>query len=348
MSKRVLVPLDGSTRSERVLPLAARLAESDGTVVLLRVAHPESGSQRGPGEHWPATVDVDCNEGFIYLATIGKDQSLNSVTAQIDVRTGPVAETIVAAAGDQHVDLIVMNSHGTAGLPRRVSGRVAEEVVRLSSVPVVVVREPGARPVVPRPRAERPLRMLVALDGSPLAETAILPAAECIAALAAPTRAELHLLRALGTSRFWHRDDIASDEAGDYIPPSDKESRTEWVRSALGALATDLATGPLANMNLAVTWSVALARDAAEAIIRAAEEGDTSHGGGPVGGADMIALATHARAGLARWALGSVTDKVLQSTRVPVLVVHRAQGAARETAVRTGPRDVPDGFPPLL
>lgn len=61
------------------------------------------------------------------------------------VREGSnVVEEIVAEAGDEGADLIIMGSHGRHGISRLVLGSVAEGVLRAASCPVLVVRELGA------------------------------------------------------------------------------------------------------------------------------------------------------------------------------------------------------------
>jgi nucleotide-binding universal stress UspA family protein len=89
--------------------------------------------------------------------------------------------------------------------------------------------------------------------------------------------------------------------------------------------------GIAAELKLAVTWSIALDTDAADAIIRVAEIGEDPEGSGVFGGCDLIALATHGRGGLQRWAMGSVAERVLAGTTLPVLIV-RPQPTATEQA----------------
>ena len=58
---------------------------------------------------------------------------------------------------------------------------------------------------------------------------------------------------------------------------------------------------------------------AAEEIIKAADEIN----------ADLIAMSTHGRSGLSRWAFGSVTDRVMRGGNVPILVVRATAPAKR-------------------
>ncbi|OGO25315.1 MAG: hypothetical protein A2144_09740 [Chloroflexi bacterium RBG_16_50_9] len=58
----------------------------------------------------------------------------------------------------------------------------------------------------------------------------------------------------------------------------------------------------------------------ADGILKAAEEAK----------ADMIAMSTHGRSGLRRWAFGSITDKVLRGSSVPVLTVRAPEGTIND------------------
>jgi len=77
----------------------------------------------------------------------------------------------------------------------------------------------------------------------------------------------------------------------------------------------------MADLKLAVTESVAVDVDAANALIRVADNGEDAEGAGVFGGCDIIAMATHGRGGLQRWAMGSVTERVLGATQLPLLIV---------------------------
>ena len=90
--------------------------------------------------------------------------------------------------------------------------------------------------------------------------------------------------------------------------------------------------------------SVVFDDDAAHAIIRMAENGEDAEGAGVFGRCDLIAMATHGRGGFQHWVLGSVTERVLGTTKLPMLVVrpeetdckHATNGSEmRETQVQT-------------
>src|SRR5690348_15775192 len=79
--------------------------------------------------------------------------------------------------------------------------------------------------------------------------------------------------------------------------------------------------GPIGKLNLTITWSVVPGDDVADTTIKVAEIGEDAGSGAIPGRCDMIAMATHGRAGLQHWVLGSVTERVLSATRLPILVV---------------------------
>src|SRR5579872_5500038 len=143
MFQRILVPLDGSTRAERAIPVAARLAyASGGLVILVRVASKSSGL-------WPSmatrntlahqVLAADCAEAKQYLADVITAPNLQSVPTETVVRFGPTVSTLLAVADDFEADLIVLCSHGYKGVTRRIMGSVAEKLAREAEVPVLVL-----------------------------------------------------------------------------------------------------------------------------------------------------------------------------------------------------------------
>lgn len=101
----------------------------------------------------------------------------------------------------------------------------------------------------------------------------------------------------------------------------DSKTRDEAVQAAqdyLETLTVRLEEGGLANLNIAVTASVVSDSDVAEAIIKQAESGE----GEPV---DLITLATHGRGGMQHFVMGSVTERVLHHSKLPLLIVRPAK-----------------------
>jgi nucleotide-binding universal stress UspA family protein len=322
MYQRILVPLDGSARAEQAVAVAARLARvANGAVVLIEVAnlHLEYGRQIDAPGLAPIAVDRDDEDAVDYLKTITQRPELAGIATETEVLSGPIAETILNAAQTHGADVIVMSSHGRTGFRRRVLGSVAEQVTQHAKVPVLVLRD--AEPALMRPTAEagRRFTALVPLDGSPLAEAALQPAVELVAALAAPEQGALHLMQVVDIPM--PRDDqglVANEEEQ---AMDQREGAHEDARAYLASVTQRLQKKLTPQHRVAITSSVAYDVNVAEAIIDTAEgRGDIQH---PVHEApcDVIAMATHGRGGLDRWAMGSVTDEVLRGTGLPLLVV---------------------------
>lgn len=320
MFQRILVPLDGSTRAESAIPIAARLAQfSGGSVILLHIVAPRvsPGKFNPPLEYPKDGTDEELAEANEQLKILAQSGELSGISTEVQTLVGAVAPTILAAIQELHADLIVMWSHGHTGFTRWRLGSVAHKLVPHSPVPVLLLREEGP---VPAAAAGHPLRALVPLDGSPLSESALEPAAQLVTALAPSAPRGLQLLRVVDISPSYGKFRSVVDSH------FDAEMRAEVKREDeqyLEAVAKRFSEGELAKYNLAVTTAVAIDPDVAEAIVQAAERAD----GTESSGAQLIVMATHGHGGLHHWVMGSVAERVLHTTRLPLLVVH----AARET-----------------
>jgi len=324
MFQRMLLPLDGSKRAERAIPVAARIARAcGGSLMLLRVVgtHIEFGTyMTEPSVLIQEALEADLTRAIDYLARIKVSRDLAGIETMVAVRSGGAAQTILDVAQTQHVDLIVICSHGETGFKRWVLGSVAQQVARHSPLPLLVLRDGGPVPTCSFPDPTHPLRALmglVALDGSVGAEAALEPAAKLVAALAAPARGILRLTRVV---------DQPANEHGrgshERIDPFMKEAILSTAKTYLSGVADRLQRGLLADLKLTIVCSVAMGRDVASALLNVAETGKDAEGTAMLGSCDLVALATHGRGGLQRLAWGSVTERVLEATRRPLLVVH--------------------------
>jgi len=123
MFTRVVIPLDGSELAEQALAPACRIAERfGGELLLLRVVTPER----------PLVEEAEAYLSGLALPVLG-------LSIRTRVLCGAPPELIIAAAAESGADLIVMSTHGRAGLLRLLYGSVTEAVLRGSPVPVLVV-----------------------------------------------------------------------------------------------------------------------------------------------------------------------------------------------------------------
>lgn len=298
MLSRLLVPLDGSALAERALTWATALAKrTRGELLLLRVVPPT-----------PAPVSAGeiprLERKLIEAAQRYLDQCASRITG-VQVRTrvalGDPASVIVATAEEERHDLVVMGTHGRDDLQRWLLGSVADRVVRSVTGPVLLIT-PGASDPLPAllAGARAPGRLLVPLDGSPLAES-ILPVA---GELATALDAELLLLRVTPPLA-----DVAP-----LVPVPDFYVGVDLVavQAEIEREETDYLEGVAERLRAKGQRVSTLRRTGApaETIVAVAEQE----------GALLIAMSTHGRSGIGRWALGSVASRVLHTTGVPLLL----------------------------
>jgi nucleotide-binding universal stress UspA family protein len=317
MFHHILVPLDGSFRAEQALSVAARLVRaSGGTLTLLKVVTAPLDMDLRPvqlARRAELAQEADIARAQEYLAQVSSSHDLKGIDVRTEALTGTPARAILLFAQLQSVDLLVMCSHGTTGFKRWLLGGVAEKVAHYATFPVLLLHEGGPALVGTPPHAEGPLRALVPLDGSAQAKAALVPAAQLVASLAAPGPGELHLTRVVAPSGV------------EQLSQSEREAvmhkAKQYLKNTVEHMHTGLVAGPVANLKLAITWSVSIDDDIAGGIIRTAEGGGGMEDVGVSGSSDLIAMSTHGYSGLQSWAMGSITKRVLHASRLPLLIV---------------------------
>ena len=163
MFKKILVPLDGSENAERAIPWVKRYASpSKAQVVLTRSI------SRDPVDDGPP-VELERQEAKDYLLRWERELNYAGIPAKMVVREGPPALSTVREAMEEGCDLIVMTTRGKSRLGRWRVGGVTAQVMRLSKIPVLVVRSQTALR-----RQAHVRKIVVPLDGSATAES-ILP-----------------------------------------------------------------------------------------------------------------------------------------------------------------------------
>ncbi len=310
MFKRILVPLDGSNLAGRALPFAARIARATGSSIVL------FGVATTPVDYSPYTapskvyseevIQEKVRQVTMYLQDAANSPSLAGLTVEIHAAFDAIAPAIIVATQTYQADMVVLCSHGYTGTKRWLLGSVAQKVARHCPVPVLVVRSDS-----PMQTEDHGLRVLVALDGSPLAEAALEPAMQLVTALSGAAQGELHLLRVINVPT------AGGKFRGPYIDfESDvRAQEKQEARTYLKALVSRLRQSTQANVQ--ITSSIVVDADVAAAIIHAAEQSDVLDDKAY----DFIAMATHGRGGIQRWALGSTTERVLGATSLPLLIV---------------------------
>jgi len=167
--KRILVPLDGSLRTESVLPTAARIASAFGAELLLVhvVAEPVASAVLRAGDELElaaqlaALLQISAGQ---YLDGI-RDRIAHEVPAvrSIVVRHANERQALLELSHNEHVGLVVLSAHGAACDPARVFGSVTAHLLTHSQIPVLVLQD--LPPEVERPH-ELPEQLAPALRAS--------------------------------------------------------------------------------------------------------------------------------------------------------------------------------------
>jgi len=276
MFQKILVPLDGSEVAFRILTQARRLLlRSDREIMLVQVLPPTRGSHPDPDVLARVRGELDrIREGF----------AVHAVRASYRILTGDAAEQIHRFALEYAPDLIAISAKGQ-GVTRGARGRVAEEILRGSAVPVLL-----SNPLDYARNEELQFRrILVPLDGTD-GSGAILP---LVASVAHDYASEVILLHVVEVPRFNYPTVPVSIAERDAMPLID----TYRTRLGIRNVRVRIALGSTASV-----------------ILDAAREEK----------AELLALTTHGGSTSSPSPYGSVAQQVVAGVRCPLLMKRTA------------------------
>lgn len=293
--KRILVPLDGSALADRILTCVWRILRRQDAEVKLLRVLPASGL-RAPDRILPGEAEPPVQ----HIERIAAFLRGRGVRAGFDFMYGDPAEGILRYADDFEPSLVAMSTHGHTGLKRLVRGSVAERVLRRARHPLLLAN-PRGLDAEEGPAHEPFRRILAPLDGSEISSR-VLPLVRDFAAIYGAEVVLLHV-------------EAVQPPLGDipWAPPAGNSAallephRDYLARGGVSARVRTSLGFPTAGILSAV----------------AAEK------------ADLVAMATHGRSGIARWFHGSVAEEVLRRCPRPVLFERTAP--SRVAAAAFGP-----------
>lgn len=292
MFDELLFPTDGSAGSTRALEHALEISANHGaTLHLLNVADT---TRESLTQIQGQVIDTLEREGDSVVTDAAERAAERGVETVTNVLQGEPASTIVDYADDREVDLVVMPTHGRRGLQRLLLGSTTERVVRTSSVPVLTVR-PDADSDPTYPYQD----VLVPTDGSDGARAAL----DLGTGLASNEERVLHLLSVVDTTSLGV--DVRAELQVDFLE--------ENAREILEDAATVAAEAGIEDVRETIEFGTPIHR----AILEYVETHDV----------DVVVAGTHGRSGLDRYILGSVTEKLVRTSPVPVLTVREADPA---------------------
>jgi nucleotide-binding universal stress UspA family protein len=220
--------------------------------------------------------------------------------ATVDIRPtlGDTMATLLLAAAERDVDLLVVGTKPRRGLGRRWTSSVAERLTRESrALPIACVPIERREPELGLPNVST---ILAVTDLSPLGDEGIPHAYALLRGRGGVVELSHVHERTLPSPAF------ANDEPTWRLSDAERDSFVRRLRALIPREAEAL--------GITTHVSVVDGGRAAEAIVQASERLDV----------DMICLASHGRGGLARAVLGSVASEVVQRARRPVYVVRGA------------------------
>lgn len=306
MFERILIALDGSPRAELILSQIARiLGREDSELLLLRIVdipQPVGGVETAGAMDINALRREEREKAQKYVHDLARRFAAKGEKVHGRIAEGPAAQTILQTAQAEGATLIAMTTHGRTGVARWLMGSVAEKVARASDVPLLLVRSFRRNPkgdLEPNTPGETPFRrILVPVDGSPTSLSAVTPA-EKFAQLYGSEVLVLH---------------VRSPFVSPSVPLPGMEAALPLFEAPPIPAEQDEITRAAADRFRQAGLTVRRLTVEGEAASTIVDLSITE-------GADLIALGTHGRSGLSRWALGSVAERVLRSAEVPLLLV---------------------------
>jgi nucleotide-binding universal stress UspA family protein len=290
MWKRILVPLDGSNLAELALTYAEELATAfNSEVILLYVSEPKEEQYRPMHQ--------------LYLEEVAKrvgEHTKKPARVKTALLSGEAAEEIINYAQKNKVSVIVMASRGRSGITAWVMGSVVSNVLRTTEAPVLLIRVSKPSRKVPGKRLME--RVLLPLDGSERGEVAVPYVKKLIDKLGV----EVILLGVVAAGQH-----IRTVGGLDYILYP--EAELELVKAEAKEYI-DRVYRRLKDKKGTLRVELRVSDDIAGEIVKFADKTKAS----------LIAISAHGHSGIEKWVFGSVASKIVQASKIPVLVVRAA------------------------
>jgi nucleotide-binding universal stress UspA family protein len=312
--KKILVPLDGSENAEKIMGWVAGIARPVRAEIVLttviaptKVELPETTAGRGqpfPGprdevQHVPASgakaLVPAMQQADEYLAKVANRLRFSGVESTFKSLPGDPAEAIIQHARQTNVDMIAMATHRGSAIARGVLGSVTDRVIRGSDVPVLAVHPASLNAFTGA--TGQPEVVVVPMDGSERSESAVGTALD----IASACSSEVVFLRVVRNPY----DGVTAMDAASYSPDYDISGQRHEAEEYLERFVSYAKERGLNARHMVLVGAPASKiLDKAKVLSR-----------------PLIVMSTRGAGGAKRWMTGSVTDKVVRSSGLPVLVI---------------------------
>jgi nucleotide-binding universal stress UspA family protein len=294
MFNKILLPLDGSQLAEAAIPYATNLAEQlEAEIYLLHVCPPEHQSYAHMHQ-----IYMNCMADGMRSKMKESWKSSKELKIEAEVIVGDPIKMIFDYTKLKGIDLISLTTHGNSGFKPWALGSVADKIVRGSGIPTLLIRVKEEKDLEIRKAIVR--KILVPLDNSEASKASLPIAVE----LAKKLNAGLTLFSMAQTA---YAQNLNSAGSGiginwDAVDKASEQAAAEYLKN----IAEELK-----NSGVQVEGNSMLGIDAAYEILELEKKGNL----------DMVVMATRGRSSIARWAFGSVAEKVLREGNLPILLV---------------------------
>jgi nucleotide-binding universal stress UspA family protein len=300
--RSILVPVDGSRLAEQAIPVALAIAErahSNLRLVLVHQIHQPRVLMEPAHIYIRTEAALQQSERDYLTSLVSRVRERMGRAVSCAILKGRAGVTLAEYIKEASPDLVVMTTHGYGGVRRAWLGSVADQLIRSLDVPILLIRADHSKPAA---TSVDFTKILVPLDGSPLAEAVLEPAA----ALARLWDAEISLMQIVQPV-FLATDPMLP------LPSSYDEQLTAKERDAAGEYVQAVAER-LRDEGVKASGVAVLGDGVADELLCIVRPGRIG----------LVAMATHGRGGLRRFVLGSVADKLARAMEVPLLVVRPA------------------------
>ncbi len=300
MLDHILVPLDGSSLAECVLPHAVAIARAfNARITLLRVL--ESGRPADPDSVIdPLAWHIRKAEVTTYLDKVVARLFRIGLPVEGHLLEGQAAERIVEFARENNASLIILSSHGKSGLSGWNISSVVQKIILWACMPTMIVR--AYRPVADDLADLTYGQVMVPLDGSQRAECA-LPLASTLARF---HHSQLILAHAVCAPEMPRRAPLSREdrELAERITERNRFEAAHYLTQFQSSLAMEVETHLLVG------------DCATRALHDLVTQSDV----------DLVVLSAHGYSGGTRWPYGSVALNFIAYGATPLLIVQDLSG----------------------
>jgi len=302
MFNHIIIPLDGSTLAETVLPTAVYLAATlNSKVTLLHIIEKDASPVIHGDRHLTTPL-----EARSYLEDVARHHFPRATQVSFHVHRTEmrnVAAGILAHQAELEPDLMIICTHGRGGLRQIMFGSIAQQVVEAGRTPVIIMR-PQAATALPGGRIQT---LLAAADNDPEHSQGLLTALK----FGQSIKARVHVIGVvptMGTLTGKHA------TTGKFLPAT----TYQVLQMAEKELEIFLRQKIQPFSETGAEVSLQIGRGEPASIISKTAE---------AAAADIIILGTHGKAGTAALWSGSMAAKVIKQTLRPLLLVPVSKAA---------------------